>query len=237
MSGHSRWSQVKHKKAIEDKKRSQIFSKLANLISVAARKDPNPETNPKLKAAIEKAKEFNLPKENIERAIKRGTGELGEGGLEEVIYEAYGPEGIPILIKIITSNKNRTLGEIKSILNKHQAKLAQVGSVFYLFEEKAVFEIKKEDLKEGILEWLIEKGALDWEEKDDSVIIYFPQKKFSEIKKFLEEKDIKIIDASIDFVPKSHQEVSEETKKQIESLFESLDNHSDVEEIYSTLKI
>jgi len=134
MSGHSRWSQIKHKKAIEDKKRSQIFSKLSNLITVCAQEDPNPETNPKLKAAIEKAKEFNLPKENIERAIKRGKGELEGETLEEVIYEIYGPGGIPILVKTITSNKNRTLGEIKAILNKHQAKLAQAGSVLYLFE-------------------------------------------------------------------------------------------------------
>jgi len=237
MSGHSRWSQVKHKKAIEDKKRSQIFSKLANLISVAARKDSNPETNPKLKAAIEKAKEFNLPKENIERAIKRGAGQLEGETLEEVIYEIYGPGGIPILIKAITSNKNRTLGEIKSILNKYQAKLAQAGSVLYLFEEKSVFKISKEGLPQGFLEELIEKGALDWEEEKDSITIYFPLKNFSEIKKFLEDKKIKILEASIDFVPKSHQEVSEDLKVQLENLFEALDDHPDVEEIYSTLKL
>ncbi|MCD6412197.1 YebC/PmpR family DNA-binding transcriptional regulator [bacterium] len=237
MAGHSHWAQIRHKKAIEDKKRSQIFSKLTNLIAVAAREDPNPETNPKLRAAIEKAKEFNLPKENIERAIKRGAGILEGEKLEEIICEAYGPEGVPILIKAITSNKNRTLGELRGILNKYQAKLAQAGSVLYLFDEKAVFEIKKEDLKEGILEKLIEKGALDLKEKEDSIVIYFPQKSFGEIKEFLEKENIKTLDASIDFVPKSYQEVSEESRKTLEALFESLDDHPDVEEIYSTLKI
>ncbi len=236
MSGHSRWSQVKHKKALEDKRKSQIFSKFSNLISVAARTDPNPETNPKLKAAIEKAKNFNLPKELIEKAIKRGSGALEGEKLEEIIYEVYGPEGVPILIKAISSNKNRTLGEIKGILNKYQAKIAQAGSVSYLFQEKAVFEIEKKDFKENLLEELIEKGALDWQEKEDSLILYFPLKKFSEIKNFLEAKNIPLKDASIDYVPSTTQKISPETKEKLTMLFEALDNHPDVEEIYSNVE-
>lgn len=137
MSGHSRWSKVKHIKAIEDVRKGKIFSKMARMITVAAReKGGNPETNPKLRLAIEQAKELNVPKENIERAIKRGLGQLEGTRIEEATYEAYGPGGVAMIIETITDNKNRTLAEIKHILSEHQAKLAQAGSVKYLFEQK-----------------------------------------------------------------------------------------------------
>jgi len=137
MSGHSKWSKVKHQKAITDARKGRIFSKMAKMIAIAARKGGDPEMNPGLREAIEKARSVNMPKENIERAIKRGTGETKEGQLEEVIYEAYGPSGTPLLIEVITDNKNRTLSEIKHILNIHDGKLAGAGSVKYLFEKKA----------------------------------------------------------------------------------------------------
>ncbi len=137
MSGHSHWAGIKHKKAITDARRGKVFSKISRLITIAAKeKGGDPETNPKLKLAIEKAKELNVPKENIERAIKRGTGQLAGAQMEEFIYEAYGPAGVAVIIEGITDNKNRTLAEIKHVLGRFEGKLAEAGSVKYLFDKK-----------------------------------------------------------------------------------------------------
>lgn len=150
MSGHSHAKTIKRDKEASDKKRGQAFSKIARLISVAAKeRGPNPETNPKLRIAIETARSVNMPKDNIDRAIKRGTGEdVSAGNLEEVIFEAYGPGGIAVIIEGITDNKNRTLGEIKQILNQHGAKMVGEGGVRWMFERK-----------------LKEPGSLEWEAK------------------------------------------------------------------------
>jgi YebC/PmpR family DNA-binding regulatory protein len=137
MSGHSKWQNIRFRKELVDKKRGKIFSKISRLISVAVKeKGANPETNPKLRAALEKAKEVNMPKDNIERAIKRGIGQIGNTQMEEFIYEAYGPAGVALIIEGITDNKNRTLSEIKHILNNFGGKLAEVGSVKYIFDKK-----------------------------------------------------------------------------------------------------
>lgn len=153
MSGHSKWSQIKHQKAASDAKKSHLFSKISRLITVAAKKGKNPDMNPTLRDAISKAREINMPSENIERAIRRGTGELKEGeSLEEVIYEVFGPGGCAILIEGITDNKNRTLGEVRHILSKHELQLAGAGSCLWTFEKTATgwqpkhtLEISKED--------------------------------------------------------------------------------------------
>ena len=137
MSGHSKWSTIKHKKAITDAKRGKAFSKLSRLISVAAKeKGGDPESSPKLRTAIDKAREMNMPKDNIERAIKKGIGQIGGAQIEEITYEAYGPSGIALIIEMITDNRNRTIAEIKHILNKFGGKLAEAGSVKYMFDRK-----------------------------------------------------------------------------------------------------
>lgn len=136
MSGHSKWSTIKHKKALTDAKRSKVFSKIASLITIAARKGGDPDKNPNLRTMLEKAREVNLPKENVERAIKRGTGEIGGVALEEVTYGAFGPGGIALLITAITDNKNRTLSEIKQILNSHNAKFAESNSIQWMFRRE-----------------------------------------------------------------------------------------------------
>lgn len=160
MSGHSHWKTVKRGKEAEDKKRGQIFSKLSRVISVVVReKGANPEMNPKLRLAIEEARSYNMPKENIERAIKRGTGELEGVHLESALFEAYGPGGIAIIIEGITDNKNRTLGEIKQILNQNGGKLIGEGGVQWMFERK----VKKDE--PGSLEW-VAKQDIEISEKD-----------------------------------------------------------------------
>lgn len=147
MSGHSKWSTIKHKKALTDAKRSKIFSKISSLISIAARKGKDPDRNPSLRTAIEKAREINLPKENIDRAIKRGTGEIAGAALEEAAYGAFGPGGIAILIVAITDNKNRTLAEIKKILAEHNAKFAEVNSIQWMFHREGADWVPNQPVK------------------------------------------------------------------------------------------
>lgn len=237
MSGHSKWSKVKHKKAIEDKKKGKIFSKLARLISIAAKEGGgNPETNTNLKMAIEKAKSFNMPQDNIERAIKKGTGEIEGVILEELLLEAFGPGGVSILIQAVTDNKNRSLSEIKKNIESFGGKMAS-GSVIWKFEKKGVISFKFNKEKKEELELLaIEEGAEDIKDKGSSLELYIKPEKFENLKKKLEDKKIDIESSSIEFLPKEEIETDGETKKKLEALFNSLDENEDVQEIYSDLK-
>ncbi len=242
MSGHSHFSSIKHKKEITDKKRGQIFSKLSRLISVAVREGgDDPKTNSKLRLAIEEARSFNLPKDNIERAIKRGTGGLASEKLEKVTFEAYGPGGIAVIIEGITDNKNRTLGEIKQILSQNKGKLAGEGSVKWLFERKGAIIVdsksQTEELKnkEKLELEVIEAGAEDIYWHNDILDIYTNPENLEKVKKRLEEKRIKIESSSLDWVAKDIVEVKE--KGACQKLFETLDENEAVQNIYSNLKI
>jgi YebC/PmpR family DNA-binding regulatory protein len=243
MSGHSHWSKVKWKKGLLDSKKSQAFSKIAREITVAAREgggDPN--FNAKLRLAIEKAKSIRLPAENIERAIKRGTGELAGDKLESVLFEAFGPGGIALIIEGITDNKNRTLGEIKQILNQYNGKLAGEGAVKWLFERKGCLTINPENqsptkTKEELELIAIEAGAEDiyWHEK--ILDVYTKPEELEKVKKNLEEKGVKIDSASLDWVPKEEISLSEEEKTACQKLFEALDENDSVQEIYSNIEL
>jgi YebC/PmpR family DNA-binding regulatory protein len=238
MSGHSHWSSIKHKKTLEDQKRGKIFSKLARLISVAAREGGNPETNAKLKQAIEEAKKFNMPKENIERAIKRGSGELGGEKLEEVSYEALGPGGVSIIIEGITDNKNRTFSEVKHIVQKYGGKLADSGAVKWLFEKKGVITIKGEKENREELELkAIEEGAEDiyWRENESLLDVYTGAEKLNELKEKLEKAGLEVESASLDWVPKEYIALSPQDKERCEKLFTELDENEAIQNIYSNL--
>ncbi|MCX6758992.1 MAG: YebC/PmpR family DNA-binding transcriptional regulator [Candidatus Nealsonbacteria bacterium] len=243
MSGHSHARTIKHQKDITDQKRGQIFSKMARVISIAVKDGgPNPETNTKLKVAIEQAKGFNLPKENIERAIKQATG--GEEGtnLTEVVFEAFGPGGIAIIVEGITDNKNRTLGEIKQILNQNQGKLAGEGSVKWLFEKRGAITVKPDEQpkiknKDDLELTAIEAGAEDVYWYDNTLDVYTNPKDLDAVKKKLEEKEIKIDATSLDLMPKEEISVDKKTKEACQKLFEILDENDAVQEIYSNLKL
>lgn len=241
MSGHSHFHSIKYKKALEDQKRGKVFSKFSRLISIAVReRGSDPNTNSKLRLAIEQAKSANMPKENIERAIKRGAGELGAERLEGVIFEAYGPGGIAIIIEGITDNKNRTLGEIKQILSQNNGKLAGGGSVKWLFERKGAITVnsKEETVNKEELELeAIEAGAEDIYWHDDILDVYTKPGELEKVKKNLEAKEIKIDSASLDWVAKEMVEVEEKNKEALEKLFEALDENEAVQDIYSNLKI
>ena len=245
MSGHSHWSKIKHSKKNTDAERGKIFSKMARLISHAARQGGDQETNPKLREAIEKAKQANLPSVNTERAVKRGIGELGETKLEEVLFEAYGPDQIAIIIEGITDNKNRTLAEIKQILNKHNGKLANEGSVTWMFERKGIILLRNTNEceytnikdKEDLELIVIETGAEDFTWNDQELEIYTTINDLENIKKRLNEKSIKIESSTLGWMAKKEISVPNKQKQAIMKLFEALDENDAVQEIYSNLKV
>ena len=243
MSGHSHWAGIKYKKGLADLKRGQAFSKLAREIEIAAREGGDPDFNPKLRVAIEKAKSLRMPTENIERAIKRGTGELKAEKLEEFLFEAYGPGGIAIIIEGITDNKNRALGEIKQVLSENGGKLVGEGQVKWMFERKGCIALRIPNLEElrikskEELELLaIEAGAQDLYWHDEILDVYTKIEDLDKVKGNLEEKGIKIESTSLDWVAKEEIETDEKTKENCQKLFEALDELDSVQEIYSNLK-
>jgi YebC/PmpR family DNA-binding regulatory protein len=252
MSGHSHFRKIKHQKALTDAKRSQGFSKISREITVAAREGADPEFNSKLRLAIEKAKSMNMPTDNIERALKRGTEGLGEEKLDEILFEAYGPGGIAIIIEGITDNKNRSLNEIRQILQENGGKLVGEGAVKWMFERKAciIIEIKNQislsrkqkfsgnlKIKKDELELLvIEAGAEDVYWHDDLLDVYTKIEDLEKVKKNLEERGIKIESTSLDWVAKEMIGLGEKDRVACQKLFETLDENDAVQEIYSNLK-
>jgi len=244
MSGHSHYKTIKYAKGLADLKRGQVFSKLAREIEIAAREGGDPDFNPKLRVAIEKAKGLRLPTENIERAIKRGTGEFGTEKLEEVLFEAYGPGEIAIIIEGITDNKNRALGEIKQVLNQNDGKLVGEGAVKWMFERKGCITLRITNLdelriknKEKLELVTIEAGAQDIYWHDEMLDVYTKIEDLEKVKKNLEERGIKIDSASLDWVARKEIPLSEKDKGACQKLFEALDELDNVQEIYSNLKL
>ncbi|MDD3548372.1 MAG: YebC/PmpR family DNA-binding transcriptional regulator [Candidatus Pacebacteria bacterium] len=238
MSGHSKWAKVKYQKAVNDPKKGKAFSKLSALISIAARDGKDIETNSKLRVAVEKAKELGMPKDNIEKAIKRGAGELKEEkNLEELFCEAYGPGGSALLIHAITDNKNRTLAELRHLLQTYESKMAETGSVRWMFKEVGVIFFPKTNWNDDFSLKIIEKGAEEIKEKEEEIIVYTSPQNLLPLKKFIEEllPDTQIT-AEFDFISQQPLILSEADKTQIEKLFEALEDHSDIEGVYSNVE-
>ena len=238
MSGHSHFKTVAATKNANDAKKGKIFSKMGRVITIAVKeKGADTSVNATLKGLIEKAKEFNMPKENIERAIKKGTGELAGEALEEVSFEGLGPGGVAIIMEGITDNKNRTLGEIKGILGQYGGKLAGEGAVRWMFEKKGFIVIIIENKPQEELEMLaIEAGADDVKIEKNMLNIYTKPEDFEKVKKALEEKQLKIEAASLNWVPKEEVAVDEKDGQKINALFEALDENDAIQDIYSNLK-
>lgn len=240
MSGHSHFKTIKAQKEIADSKKGHIFSKVGRLITIAVKEGGgDPITNYKLRMAIDQAKQVNMPKENVERAIKKGTGELAGEKLEEVSFEGFGPGGIALIIEGVTDNKNRTLGEIKTTLNQNNGKLAGEGAVRWMFDRKGVITINNEQKtanKDEIELIVIEAGAEDSRWNGDILDVYVGPENLERFKKKLEEKQIKIGSSSIDWIAKEEVDLSEKEREQAQKLFEALDENDAVNNIYSNLK-
>ncbi|MFN3870509.1 MAG: YebC/PmpR family DNA-binding transcriptional regulator [Aquificaceae bacterium] len=240
MAGHSHWAQIKHKKAKIDAQRGKIFTKIIREITVAVREGgPNPDTNPRLRTAIENARKVNMPSETIERAIKKGTGELGGENYEEVLYEGYAPNGVALMILTYTDNRNRTTSEIRHTLSKHGGNLGSSGCVSFLFDRVGVVEVPKESIGEDELyEKAIEAGAEDVEVGEINYTIYTKPEDLYQAKESLTSMGVQVERAEIAYKPNTLVQINDvETAKRIFKLIEALEDLDDVKEVIANFDI
>jgi YebC/PmpR family DNA-binding regulatory protein len=239
MSGHSKWSTIKHKKAAADAKRGKVFTRLAREITIAAREgggDPN--TNFRLRLVVDKAKAANMPKENIERAVKRGTGELKGEELAEVTYEGYAPNGVALLVQVLTDNRNRTVADIRRILTRQGGALADAGAVAWQFDRKGYIGITPDGVDEdAIFEVTVEAGAEDVVFGDDLIEVYAELEHFQGVRQALEDAGIQFETAELAMIPKTTMQLSEKETLQVMGIIDALEELDDVQQVYSNLDI
>ncbi|MDR7870140.1 MAG: YebC/PmpR family DNA-binding transcriptional regulator [Tissierellaceae bacterium] len=236
MAGHSKWNNIKNKKGKEDAKRGKIFTKLGRYIMVAAKEGgPDPDYNPALKAAIDKAKAENMPNDNIERAIKKGTGELGSDNFEEIIYEGYGPAGIAVFVQCLTDNRNRTAPDVRHAFDKCGGNLGQSGSVTFMFDRKGIIAIERTDsIDEDELTMLaIELGAEDFEAQEAGFEVTTAPEDFDSVRNGLADAGYEFAMAEISYVPQTTVELTNpDDIKNMEKLIDMLEDNDDVQEVY-----
>ncbi|MBI5188539.1 MAG: YebC/PmpR family DNA-binding transcriptional regulator [Nitrospirae bacterium] len=241
MSGHSKWAQIKHKKAHADAKKGKVFSKIVKEIAVAARLGGGDLAgNPRLRTAMEKAKEVNMPHENIKRAIMKGTGELPGVSYEESVYEGYGPGGVAILLEVLTDNRNRTGSEIRHIMTRNGGNLGEAGCVAWMFEKKGYILVEKTKIDEDtLMSVALETGAEDMKndpEEDNYEIITTPED-MNKVKTSIEASGIPVSLAEITMLPKSYVALDERTAEQMMRLMEALEDQDDVQNVYANFDI
>lgn len=240
MSGHSKWAQIKRKKWATDAKRGKLFAKLIREIITSARLGGgDPESNPRLRTAIIAAKAMNMPKENLERAIKKGTGELESTYYEEVSYEGYGPGGVAILISALTDNKNRTVSELRHLFNKYGGQLAEAGGVSWIFQKKGSIIFDKNDInEERLMEIALEAGAEDIKEEETAYEVITAPQDLDSVKGTFDEAGLKYSLAEISMVPQNTLRITEDKKaEQILKLMEILEDQDDVQKVYANFNI
>lgn len=239
MSGHSKWASIKHKKAAMDAKRGKLFTKHIKEITVAARQSGSDiNSNPRLRTAIDRAKQANMPADNIERAIKKGTGELEGVSYEEFTMEGYGPGGVAIMVELVTDNKNRTTADIRNIFSKKNGSLAGAGSVGWMFEKKGYIEVDKSSASEDkIISIALDAGAQDMETQEESYAITTDPKDFETVRKALEDSNIQPKSAEVTMLPKSTIELKGEDARQILALVEALEDNDDVQNVYANFDV
>ncbi len=241
MSGHSKWSQIKHKKAHSDAKRGKAFTKIVKEIAVAARiGGGDPDGNPRLRTAIEKAKEVNMPHDNIKKAIMKGTGELPGVSYEEHVYEGYGPAGVAVMMEVMTDNKNRTLPEIRHILSKHGGNLGETGCVSWLFDKKGYILVEKAKASEdAVMSAALDAGAEDMKNdpgEDNYEIITAPED-FNAVREALEKASIPVASAEVTMIPKNYVLLDDKAADQMIRLMDVLEDHDDVQNVYANFDI
>ena len=238
MSGHNKWSSIKHKKAKEDAKRGKVFTKIIREIIVAARDGGgDPDLNPALRNAVNKATSENMPKDNIERAIKKGTGELEGVNYEHIMYEGYAPGGVAMLIEAVTDNKQRTVAEVRHILSKHNGSLAEKGSVSWNFTQSGTILVAKEELDEDEFMMIaLDAGAEDFSQEDEFFIITTNSKELYNVVHGLEKQGIKIDSADLEYVPQNTVPANDNAS-QVIKLIEALEELDDVQNVYANFQI
>jgi YebC/PmpR family DNA-binding regulatory protein len=239
MSGHSKWHSIKHQKGVADARRGQLFTKLTREIIVAAREGgSNPEANFRLRLAIQKAHDNNMPLENIERAVKKGSGEIEGGGLVEVILEGYGPSGAAILVNALTDNRNRTIQEVRSVFTRHGGSLGESGCVAWLFDTRGVITIKADNINGDELALLaIDAGAEDVKVESNYVEVYTKPEELERVRTALEEQDLSIDSSELSKVPKTLIQLDEKSALQALNLLERLEEIDDIQNVFSNADI
>lgn len=237
MSGHSKWSQIKHKKASTDAKRGKIFTKIVKEISVAARTGGgDPDGNPRLRTAIEKAKEVNMPSDNIKKAIMKGTGELPGTTYEEITYEGYGPGGVALLIEALTDNKNRTVSEIRHTLSKNGGNMGEAGCVSWIFEKKGYILVEKSKVDEDtLMSIVLDAGADDMKNdpKEDNYEIIVSPENLAAVKGAIENQKIPVALSEITMLPKNYVPIEGSAADQMVRLVDALEDNDDVQNVYA----
>lgn len=238
MSGHSKWSTIKHKKAATDAKRGQLFTRLAREVVMAARDGGDPEMNFRLRLAVDKARAANMPKDNIERAIKRGTGELKGDELIEVVYEGYGPHGIAMLIEVVTDNRNRSIADVRRIFNRKGGSVAEPGAVSWQFKRKG-YLVLSPDGQDGdtVFEIALEADADDVVIGDDAIEVFTSIEAFQHVQEALSTAGIKVETAELSYLPDMPVTLDDSAALQVLGVIDALEELDDVQQVYSTLDI
>lgn len=239
MAGHSKWANIKHKKSAEDAKRGKVFTKLVKEIIVAARMGGgDPEANPRLRTVLEKAKQNNLPKDNIERAIKKGTGELEGVNYEETVYEGYGPGGAAVYVESLSDNKNRTVSDIRHIFSKHGGNMGENGCVSWVFDKKGWIPVNKSDSEEEtLMETAIEAGAEDIRDEGDVFEVITPPDAFEDVKEALREAEIPFDGAEVTMLPQTTISLTGNDAEKMLKLMNALDDNDDVQRVHTNADI
>ena len=240
MSGHSKWSTIKHKKGAADAKRGKIFTRLIKEITISARLGGgDPEGNPRLRAAIAEAKANNMPKDNIDRAVKRGMGELEGASYEDITYEGYGPGGVALIVEALTDNTNRTTPEIRHMFEKAGGSFGTPGSVKFQFDRKGYFAVEKSATTEDrLMEVALEAGADDLQTEDADIFeVYTQPESFEQVREALEKGGIPTVEAKLSMIPMTWVKVDESQARANMKLLESLDDHDDVQNVWSNFDI
>jgi YebC/PmpR family DNA-binding regulatory protein len=239
MSGHNKWASIKHKKAIVDAKRGNVFTKLVKEITVASKiGGGDPAINARLRTAIDAAKSANMPLDNIKKAIQKGTGELPGVSYEEIVYEGYGPAGVAMIVEVTTDNKNRAVSEIRKIFSLHNGNLGETGCVSWMFDVKGLLEIDKSSGDEDkIMDIALECGAEDFIAEDECFEVYTDPKDLTALRKALEDKGCKIIAGNITKIPQTKIKLEGKEAEQMLKLMDKLDSHDDVQNVYANFDI
>lgn len=239
MSGHSKWSSIKHKKGTADAKRGRMFSKLIREIMVAARlRGGDPDTNPRLRTAIAAAKSQNMPKNNIERAIKKGTGELEGTTFEDAVYEGYGPGGVAVLVEVLTDNKQRAVADIRHMFSKKGGSLGESGCVSWLFKKRGLIVLEKGSVDEDrLLDVALEAGAEDVKEEETTLSIITPVPQFEAVKEAIEKAGLRYSVAEISMIPSGTVKLEDKKAEQMIGLMQALEDCDDVQHVYANFDI
>ena len=237
MAGHSKWANIKHRKARQDASRGKVWTKVIREITVAAKGGPDPNDNPRLRLALEKANSANMPKDTIKRAIEKGSGTGETGALEEIIFEGYGPGGVAILVETMTDNRNRTVSDVRHAFSKFGGNLGTDGSVAYLFKKLGVIHLSKDFAEDELVELVIEIGAEDFTEEDDFFEITTGANEFNQIVDVLKEKNIEYINAEMSLRAETLINLDQEMSEKVLNIMEFMDDLDDVQEVHTNAEL